>query len=107
MTLDSLSTVASNIAAASQPPKAPGVPPGAAPMMLGSPAPGPILLAGVEPHATVPISHLRLLVNGIRQIRQSVESLTVQLPVLSAAEISLQQPLNAATGGRTAARGAP
>ena len=63
----------------------------------GSAGPAPMAplplqtLVLAEQMATVPVSHLRLLASSIKQVRNLVEQMAVQIPVLSAAELTLQQ----------------
>jgi len=51
---------------------------------------GGVSILGQETTA-VPTTHLRLLVQSIRQVRNSVEQLAVQIPVLNAAETAINQ----------------
>jgi len=51
---------------------------------------GGVSILGQEMTA-VPTTHLRLLVQSIRQVRNSVEQLAVQIPVLNAAETAINQ----------------
>ena len=47
-----------------------------------------------EQTAAVPIGHLRILASSVKQVRNLVEQMAVQIPVLSAAELTLPQHCN-------------
>jgi hypothetical protein len=83
-------SLSANVLTLQSRPHGQGVASGSQQLMIAS---GVNAIALTEPTVTMPVSHLRLVLNSVKALRASAENLAALVPVLHAAEAALNNNL--------------